>query len=460
MSKFNNPNAFNSAIATQPPLVLSPAVEPAAPVAAAEARVPAVAHSSALQRLGLVLLSTYILSMYANDLGFRFFHTKTPLSLITEFSLPFVLLICGTPFRALRTSAGKMWVIFMAWLLLDIPFSVWRTGSIMALLDYGVKAWPQLLYIGAFVVTIASLRRFMYVQIASAMLLLVFCYAFGQVAGVDRFDVEGSVFFSNANELAMRILFGVAAMMLVIIRGKLVVRVLAVGVIAVSVMYVLKTGSRAGFLGGIALFLFVAIASKHRVPIIALGVLTSILGFLTISDATRQRLALAFSEKTIYEAKTPEEISAIESRMQRQQLLQQSIQEAFTHPLFGVGPAQFAVAVSGDAEKKGRHAAWLGTHNSYTQVACECGFPAFICYMGVLVFSFRTNYRLLKVTRGSEKYKDMYALSFSLMGFLVVYAVCTFFDHIAYSELLAMLGGCSITLKLLAQEAGVIPQTA
>ena len=46
--------------------------------------------------------------------------------------------------------------------------------------------------------------------------------------------------------------------------------------------------------------------------------------------------------------------SAAASQTQRTQLFHQSLHYAVTHPLVGVGPGQFAVAVFGDAVREGR----------------------------------------------------------------------------------------------------------
>jgi O-antigen ligase len=132
-------------------------------------------------------------------------------------------------------------------------------------------------------------------------------------------------------------------------------------------------------------------------------------------------------------------------------MFKKSLHYTFTHPLLGVGPDQFAVAVSGDASKQGVRAAWLGTHNSYTQVSSECGIPAFICYCAVLVLTFGTNWRLYKRSRDNPTLKDVANLSFCLLAGVLVYAVSTFFFHIAYSGGLPTLSGFTVALQLAAE---------
>src|SRR5579884_2230492 len=100
MSKFNNQRAFAG-----PPQLLDPPIGTVPEAALAEpleisppdARLqPAELTVSSFQRLGFLLLCTYLLSGYANELTIRFFHGKAWLSTITEVVLPFVLLVSGS----------------------------------------------------------------------------------------------------------------------------------------------------------------------------------------------------------------------------------------------------------------------------------------------------------------------------------------------------------------------------
>ena len=449
MSKFNNPNAVPGA---PPPLTRIQAMaEPAqylvAPLAA-EAAVPIPEeHYGAVQRAGFAVLCIYILSGYANDFSLRLFHNKAYLSIVAELLLPVLLLFSGAIFRALRVRAGKLWLFFFIWMMIDMPFSVWRTGSASLLMNYGLRSWVQLFYLGAFAVTVTSLRRLMNVQVAGSLLLLLSCVVFGS-AGEDRFDIVQSLFYSNANELAMYLLFGMAVLMFPIMRGSLPARVAALAAVALSMVYVLKTGSRGGLLGAMALFATLFILSRRRVLVFLLVALGGLLATLFVSPQALHRLTLTFTGTSIYEAQSGEDESAIESRLQRRELLIRSIALSFQHPLFGVGPGQFPVAVDEQAKKEGKHSAWLGTHNSYTEVSSECGFPAFFCYTAVLWFCIRSSYKLFRATQDRLEWRDINALSFCLLLSGVVYAVCTFFDHVAYTGLLPFMAGFCISLKL------------
>jgi O-antigen ligase len=454
MGRFNNAQAVSG---PSPAFnVAGPAVIPATDANAAPPSRPAIAQpastASLMQRAGYVLMCLYLLSGYANDLTVRLFHTKAYISTITEVILPFVLLASGTLARSARSREGKIWLFYLIWLFIDLPFSVWRGGSFDTVVNYAFRNWILFYYVTAFTVTRPQLSRLMRVQVVASVLLLVSCFAFGSSSGT-RFAIEGSLFFSNANELAMQVLFGITALIFLVYTGRLPLRAFAILAIGLSLVYVLKTGSRGGLVGAIALAGAITVLSRHKILIVLITAALALPSLLFVSTETRDRLKLAFTQPESYQATTDEERAAIDSRLQREQLLRQSITMAFTHPLFGVGPGEFPVAVSGEAEKKGKHSNWLGTHNSYTQVASECGFPAFIAYCAVLLYSFRTTYRIFALTRGDPAHRDIHALGICLLTALVVYAVCTFFDHIAYTGILPFLAGFAVALRTVAMQS-------
>ncbi len=138
------------------------------------------------------------------------------------------------------------------------------------------------------------------------------------------------------------------------------------------------------------------------------------------------------------------------SQTQRLALLRQSVVYALRHPLFGIGPGEFAVAASADAAKEGAAASWLGTHNSYTEVASECGIPAFLLYTGVIALTLVSTFRMFRRTAHFAEFGDLNALAFCTFNAMLVYAIATLFFHIAYSGYLPAIAGMSVALRLAA----------
>jgi hypothetical protein len=68
-----------------------------------------------------------------------------------------------------------------------------------------------------------------------------------------------------------------------------------------------------------------------------------------------------------------------------------------------------------------------------------------------MVLFFGSNWRLYRQRRDNPGLKDMANLSFCLLAGILVYAMSTFFFHIAYSGGLPPLAGFSLALQLAAE---------
>jgi O-antigen ligase len=138
----------------------------------------------------------------------------------------------------------------------------------------------------------------------------------------------------------------------------------------------------------------------------------------------------------------------VASQLQREELVKTSLRYTLSHPLFGVGPDQFATAVSQDAARASQHLPWLGTHNTYTQVSSECGIPALFLYLAVIGLCLRSNFRLYRRTLDRRACRDLAGLSRCLLAGTLVFAVSAFFFHMAYSAYLPGLAGFTVALEL------------
>jgi hypothetical protein len=293
----------------------------------------------------------------------------------------------------------------------------------------------------------------MYVNAVGAVVLLLTCLKFGATGsgtGEGRFLIPGSLFYSNANGLGLALLLGVTSFLFLVYQARMGMRILGVVGILFSLIYALKTGSRGCLVAAIAAFVMIFLFSRNKLTTAILAVPIIALSLLMLPAATMHRLFLFGADMEAVHAESDSDTAAIGSQVERKELFKQSVAYTFRHPLLGVGPDQFAVAVAGEAAKNGVRAAWLGTHNSYTQVSSECGIPAFICYCAVLYLSFRSNLRLYRLSRDNPALKDVAGLSYCLLAGLVVYAVSTFFFHIAYGDGVPTLAGFSLALRLAA----------
>ena len=402
--------------------------------------------------IGFVFYCLYLLSGFANDWSLRLFGVKAYLSVVTLVLLPTLWLLSGHAGRGLRTRIGLWWVAFLAWIILASPFSVWKGGSAALLINYVPRAYLCFFYACSFVTSLRRCRQLMYVNIVGAALLIATCMAFGGAddsAGEVRFRIPQSLFYANANDLALALLLGIAGFLFLFYRPGIGSRLAGGAGILLCSLYVFKTGSRGGLIAaaGMLVVVLVLSRSKWKVAAVALPILAVVLA-ASPSEALHRLALLVNDPSSVSPNHSDSDWSSVDSQLQRQELFKKSLYYTAAHPILGVGPDQFAVAVDQEAERTGRHVTWLGTHNAYTQVSSECGIPALVFYVAVIGLCLRTNFRLHRQTRDNPSLRDAAGLSLCLLAGTLVYAVSALFFHIAYSAHLPMLAGATAALQM------------
>jgi len=398
-----------------------------------------------MQRAGFAVFAILTLSPYANEFAIRWFHTKAYISTVAWVLVPVLLLLSGNLLRGFRDLSGCLWLGFLVSITLAVPFSVWKGGSLALLLAYIPHAWMLLLYYASFLISIPYCRRWMFVLIASNFLLLLNCFLFGATPD-GRFEIPGSMFSSNANDLALQLLIAITQFLFLLYQRELWKNILGGAAIVIALAYMLRTGSRGAFLAVFILACVNIAFAKRRVRLVSIGIPIAAVALLLVPSSVFHRLTLVGSQSDT----GFEDESAVASQKQRLALLRQSVMYTLKHPLFGVGPGQFAVAASGDAAKENTGASWLGTHNSYTEVASECGIPAFLLYTSVIALTLVSTFRIFRRTAHLAEFGDLNGLAFCTFNAMLVYAIATFFFHIAYSGYLPAIAGMSVALRLAA----------
>jgi O-antigen ligase len=440
MGRFNNANVIAKSSA-DPPVRTLVRFEPAP--------APLLAHtdSGLLQRAGFAVLCVFSISAYANEFAFRLFHVKAYISTVSWVLLPVLLLLSGNLLRAFRDVIGWLWLFFLAWICLAAPFSVWRGGSVAMLVDYVPHGWIQLFYFAAFVISVGHLRRLMLFLVASNFLLLLDCFWAGSMR-TGRLEIPDSMFFRNSNDLSLQLIIAITQFAYLLYQRQIWKRVAGAGAMLAALVFLFKTAARGAFVAVLILALASLVLTRNRIRFLVLTFLIGASALSLAPGSVFHRITLiAMQPETVIGA-DPMDEEAVGSQRQRITLLHQSLLYAITHPLVGVGPGQFAVAASVDLTREGKSAPWLGTHNSYTEVASECGLPAFLLYVGVIFLVLRSNLRIYRRSGQSEDAQDVSALAFCLFAGTLAYATDTFFFHVAYSSYLPAIAGMSVALRL------------
>jgi O-antigen ligase len=105
----------------------------------------------------------------------------------------------------------------------------------------------------------------------------------------------------------------------------------------------------------------------------------------------------------------------------RRALLVESIEEAIHHPIFGIGAGNFGAATL----------TWRVTHNTYTELAAEGGFPALILFLAILYLSLR-NLRRIRLLSAYRENPEIRLFNGALGASLVAFAVGAMFASFEY----------------------------
>jgi len=399
-----------------------------------------------LHKLGLFCFCGFLFSGYGNDLSIRLIGNKAYLSIVFGAVLPILFLGCGTALRGLQTSVGKCWAGFVLGLLCSGLFSMSRAESLGMMEDYLPKIMIVFFYCCAFALTLRNCRTLIATSIlcTSAILLSAALYGAPDVDG--RFNIPDSMFFGNSNDLALSLICGLGFSLFLIWQSSIFARILGTAEFLLALLFVLKTGSRGGFVALSACLPVWFLFSNRRGRLLALAI-PAVCLLAVLPGAILSRLVEIAVPGTLTANAVSEDTSAA-SQFERTELFKKSVRFAVTHPVFGTGPGTFMDALYFDDVANSTHTAALGTHNGYTQVASECGFPVFFLYVGVIVGSIRSSYRVVKRTRGVPGAENVLIMSLCLLGSLVAYAVGSAFDHVAFSMTLPVLSGITAALDL------------
>ena len=445
MSRFNNPAALLKPERSRR-AAIQPAVTPATKLPSVGASVlpPPVSNPAAqgaddgvLGRIGFAAALAYVFIRFGllNDaittiLGFNphLVYFIAPVAMLA------VLFTRGL-FRAVQYKPGILFCAFMGWLLIATPFSVWRGGSFQTLFTAFEADFSMFFMIVGLTTTWRRFRLMLFAIAAGGVCDFLLCLRYpGSVEG--RFAL-GFGTLSNPNDLATQFLFALPMCVFAFLVSKRVslAKFILPPTIVGILIFVLRTGSRAALLTLIGISLYLVFRGSVQLKIAAL-VAVAVLGTIAVlilpADVKWRYLSLFSSSSSMADVDATRAQEATGSATARQQLLENSLSETIHHPLFGVGPGEFAVAEADVAKTLGRRAGWQVTHNSYTQVSAEAGIPAFLFFAGALFGSMKLLYTVYKRSSAQARLHYLAVPTLCLLVSTIALSINIFFSALAY----------------------------
>src|SRR5581483_6976826 len=324
-----------------------------------------------------------------------------------------------------------MFLFLSIWFALGVPFAYWRSHS-LTILTQTVTSFPRL-------------RKLIWTFIASAFIVAAYSLVKGvDVSGSTRYSgATGGFLSGNYVGTAAAMVFPYIFSFLITSRGVLR-RIALLATFAMLSWFVVVTASRGGFLsvafcGLLSYIIIFAGSVRLRVG----GLVFLVVICVAAAFAPRifwERMATLWDSEIAVESK--DAASATESRWQRQSLLNRSIEYTLDDPVFGVGMGNFAIRSGTETGAQG----WLGTHNTFTQVAAEGGIPSFLIFLALLAMSISRVQRVKSDARG-EDVKPIQMMARATLVSLLSFAFAGFFAHLAYDYYLYYLVGFSVVLQ-------------
>jgi hypothetical protein len=327
----------------------------------------------------------------------------------------------------------KLLAAMLAWQFIDIPFSFYIGGALSVWMEKCSKALIVGLLVGLVVDTIPQLRRLIFIQAASVAVMTfvsVLIYKGGRMGGV-----LGGV-FDNPNDLAMNIAlnFPLCLMFLLLDKNPVKKFLWFCGLLIMG-RGLMLTYSRSGFLAlGVAvLFSLWEFGIRNKRYYLLVGAAFCALGLAVIGPQSYgDRIKSIFSNDVeVYG-------DAKEARLE---ILKLSLETTAKHPIFGVGPGQFAAY----------NDLWHVTHNTYTELSSECGIPVMILFLLVIRECFR-NLIKIRSTAIYARDSDMRMYTSALWSGFASYLVGAAFASTAYQLFPYFMIGYTTALLRLCRE--------
>lgn len=348
--------------------------------------------------------------------------------------------------RCMQVPPVKYWVGFMLCMIMAVPFSLFKMGSLNLVFTYLRTEFITLFIIVGLVLTWNEAWRVLQVLACAAVVDVVIGNLF-QHTQAERLELTvGSM--SNANDYGAMLIAMLPFVLMVIFTPKraFLLRAVCITTVVYGLYLILATGSRGALVALIfsAIFALKRMSTPLRLVSAVLILVVSVGSMMSLPATVTLRL------RTWFSASAEEVNEAAGSAESRSILLRKSLWFTLTHPVFGVGPGMFSDYEDGGARLEGRRGNWHQTHNSYTQVSSECGIPAALFFIAAIVATVRwlnrINRRLQNEQPGflTRRMKiAVFCVTLSVVGF----AAAIFFLSLAYRFYMPALTGVAIALS-------------
>jgi len=312
----------------------------------------------------------------------------------------------------------KLLLVLFAHLVITIPFAFWRGGAFATVFEKFSKEVIVALLVTLIVQNIDELRKLILVQ-AAAVGIMTIVSVIIHPGGVRLQGALGGI-FDNPNDLAINIAINWPLCLTFFFFTRGIGKKLFWLVCLLGMLYaVVETYSRSGLMAMIVSVLVCLWEFGIRGKRFPMIIMAGVIGIVGVGIAISTPHYVARVESLVLgNIEGSEDKGSLEAR---RELLKESVRLSFQHPLFGVGPGNFPAATE----------SWRVTHNTYTELSAEGGFPALILFVVILGLAFR-NVRRVRKTNQYGASKETQLFTSAMWAGLAAYVVGAAFASTEY----------------------------
>ena len=354
--------------------------------------------------------------------------------------------------RLLWTRELTIVLLLTAWYIAGVPFALWRRGSFQTLTDVWLKTLLIFFLLTQALVTLERIRKLLWAIILSELAVASLSIVLSSKAiwlGERMLGFNLGILGWNFLGIAEAVTIPYMAAIFVARRSVLETSVLAAALISMMWMLVL-TASRSGFLDVVfstALTSLLVLRGSSRGKIIGAAIALALVVAISLAPQVFwERVGTMWDGPGASTNKVA--ASARQSEEERGTLLTRSLEYTLEHPMFGLGLGNFVVANGTDVGQPG---AWVGTHNTFTEISSEAGVPALFLFLGLLATALRNIKRIGKTLLNNPEVAELNLMARATLASLVSFAFGALFAHLAYEYFLFYLVAIGVGIQQVAR---------
>jgi O-antigen ligase len=314
----------------------------------------------------------------------------------------------------------KVLLLLLGQMILCIPFAAWRGGAYDTVINKFSKGVIVAILIYMVSTSVNEIRKLLAIQagtIAAVTVVSVFVHHTqeGRLMGIQKGILE------NPNDLAINIAINFPLCIAFFFAAKKSLAKAFWGVSLIFMLWgVIATYSRSGLLAMVVTVVIciwefgirgkrtAVLVSAVFIGMIAIGVVIATPNYLIRIESMVLGNIEGSGDKGSLEA--------------RKELLRESVKIMVRHPIFGVGPGNFASYTL----------SWHVAHNTYSELGAEAGVPALFLFLLLLGLSLRKIRRVRKLP-GYESSEDIRLWTSALWAAMAAYMAGALFASTEYN---------------------------